>query len=118
MSTPCASARATFQVAMAGGLGVLFGRAFCIGHLVNAARGTPTKTYDIDMLRLKSLRHGRGLIEIGIDAQGARRPARDDDSGGRRLQLRVDQARSLLLLKQQLVELDRQLPRSRRSGRC
>ena len=77
------------------------------------------KTYDIDVLRLKSLRHDRGLIEIGIDAQVALRPARDDDSGSSRLQLPVDQARSLLLLlKQQLGELDKQLPRSRRSGRC
>jgi hypothetical protein len=81
------------------------------------------KTYDIDVLRLKSLRHDRGLIEIGIDAQVALRPAResdrDSDNGGSRLQLPVDQARSLLLLlKQQLTELDKQLPRSRRSGRC
>jgi hypothetical protein len=77
------------------------------------------KTYDIDVLRLKSLRHDRGLIEIGIDAQVALRPARVDDSGGSLLQLPVDQARSLLLLlKQQLTELDKQLPRSRRSGRC
>lgn len=77
------------------------------------------KTYDIDVLRLKSLRHDRGLIEIGIDAQVALRPARDDDNAGSRLQLPVDQARSLLLLlKQQLAELDKQLPRSRRSGRC
>ena len=77
------------------------------------------KTYDIDVQRLRSLRHDRGLIEIGIDAQVALRPPRDDDSGGSRLQLPVDQARSLLLLlKQQLAELDKQLPRSRRSGRC
>jgi len=77
------------------------------------------KTYDIDVLRLKSLRHDRGLIEIGIDAQVLPRAARDDDNGGSRLQLPVDQARSLLLLlKQQLAELDKQLPRSRRSGRC
>lgn len=79
------------------------------------------KTYDIDVLRLKSLRHDRGLIEIGIDAQVALRPAResDRDSDSSRLQLPVDQARSLLLLlKQQLAELDKQLPRSRRSGRC
>lgn len=77
------------------------------------------KTYDIDVQRLKSLRHEHGLVVIGIDAQVALRPARDDDSGGSRLQLPVDQARSLLLLlKQQLVELDKQLPRSRRSGRC
>ena len=77
------------------------------------------KTYDIDVLRLKSLRHDRGLIEIGIDAQVLPRPARDDVAGNSRLQLPVDQARALLLLlKQQIAELDKQLPRSRRSGRC
>ena len=77
------------------------------------------KTYDIDVQRLKSLRHEHGLVVIGIDAQVALRPARDDDSGGSRLQLPVDQARALLLLlKQQIAELDKQLPRSRRSGRC
>jgi hypothetical protein len=77
------------------------------------------KTYDIDVQRLRSLRHDRGLIEIGIDAQVLPRAARDDDAGSSRLQMPVDQARSLLLLlKQQLAELDKQLPRSRRSGRC
>lgn len=77
------------------------------------------KTYDIDVQRLKSLRHDRGLIEIGIDAQVLPRPPRDDVVGASCLRLPVDQARSLLLLlKQQLAELDKQLPRSRRSGRC
>jgi hypothetical protein len=78
------------------------------------------KTYDIDVQRLKSLRHEHGLVVIGIDAQVALRPARDDEgSSSSRLQLPVDQARSLLLLlKQQIAELDKQLPRSRRSGRC
>ena len=77
------------------------------------------KTYDIDVLRLRSLRHDHGLIEIGIDAQVALRPARDEGAATSRLQLPVDQARALLLLlKQQIAELDKQLPRSRRSGRC
>ena len=77
------------------------------------------KTHDIDVLRVKSLRHNHGLIEIGIDAQVAMRPPRDEGQTTSRLQLPVDQARALLLLlKQQLAELDKQLPRSRRSGRC
>ena len=77
------------------------------------------KTYDIDVQRLKSLKHEHGLIEIGIDAQVAPRPPRDEGASTSRLQMPVDQARALfLLLKQQLAELDKQLPRSRRSGRC
>lgn len=77
------------------------------------------KTYDIDVQRLKSLKHEHGLIEIGIDAQVALRPPRDEGASTSRLQMPVDQARALfLLLKQQLAELDKQLPRSRRSGRC
>ncbi len=77
------------------------------------------KTYDIDVQRLKSLRHDRGLIEIGIDAQVLPRPPRDEVAGASCLRLPVDQARSLLLLlKQQIAELDKQLPRSRRSGRA
>jgi hypothetical protein len=77
------------------------------------------KTYDIDVQRLKSLRHDHGLIEIGIDATVALRPMREEGVATSRLQLPVDQARALLLLlKQQIAELDKQLPRSRRSGRC
>ena len=77
------------------------------------------KTYDIDVQRLKSLKHEHGLIEIGIDAQILLRPPRDEGVSSSRLQMPVDQARALfLLLKQQLAELDKQLPRSRRSGRC
>lgn len=77
------------------------------------------KTYDIEVQRLKSLRHDKGLIEIAIDALVLPRPARDDDSGGSCLRLPVEHARSLLLLlKQQIAELDKLQPRSRRSGRC
>lgn len=77
------------------------------------------KTFDIDVQRLKSLRHDKGLIELGIDASVLPRPARDDTSGPTCLRLPVDQARALLvLLKQQIAELDKLQPRSRRSGRC
>jgi hypothetical protein len=33
------------------------------------------KTYDIEVQRLKSLRHDKGLFEIGIDALVLARPA-------------------------------------------
>jgi hypothetical protein len=77
------------------------------------------KTYDIEVQRLKSLRHDKGMIEIGIDALVLPRAQRDDDGPGSSLRLPVEHARSLLLLlKQQFAELDKQLPRSRRSGRA
>ena len=77
------------------------------------------KTYDIEVQRLKSLKHDRGLIEIAVDALVLPRPARDDQPASSSLRLPVDHARSLLmLLKHQLGELDKALPRSRRSGRC
>ena len=77
------------------------------------------KTYDIEVQRLKSIRHANGLIEFGIDALVLPRPARDETSSSSSLRLPVDHARSLLLLlKQQIAELDKLQPRSRRSGRA
>lgn len=77
------------------------------------------KTYDIEVQRLKSMRHDKGLIELGIDALVLPRPARDDQTTTSSLRLSVNDARSLLvLLKQQLNELDKLQPRSRRSGRA
>lgn len=77
------------------------------------------KTYDIEIQRLKSARHHNGLIELGVDALVLPRPARDEQSTTTCLSLPVDDARTLLLLlKQQLAELDKLQPRSRRSGRC
>ncbi|HSI59450.1 MAG TPA: hypothetical protein VLA16_17945 [Ideonella sp.] len=77
------------------------------------------KTYDIEVQRLKSMRHDRGLIEIGIDALVLPRSLRDDQPATSSLRLPVDHARTLLmLLKQQLAELDKLQPRSRRSGRA
>jgi hypothetical protein len=76
------------------------------------------KTYDIEVQRLKSLRHDKGLIELGVDLLVLPRPARDDPSAPSSLRMPVEHARSLLiLLKQQLAELDKLQPRSRRSGR-
>ena len=76
------------------------------------------KTYDIEVQRLKSIRHDKGLVEIGIDALVLPRAGRDDGAAASCLRLPVDHARSLLiLLKQQIAELDTLQPRSRRSGR-
>jgi hypothetical protein len=77
------------------------------------------KTYDIDVQRLKSAKHDKGLIELGADVSIANRSARDDDATASCIRLPVEHARTLLiLLKQQLAELDKLQPRSRRSGRC
>ncbi len=77
------------------------------------------KTYDIEVQRLKGLRHDKGVLELAVDVQVLPRPARDDSTPSSQLRLPVDQARALLLLlKQQLAELDKLNPRSRRSGRA
>lgn len=82
-------------------------------------RRTRVKTYDIEVQRLKSIRHDRGLIELGIDALVLPRPVREEQAASSCLRLPVDHARSLLiLLKQQIAELDKLQPRSRRSGRA
>jgi hypothetical protein len=58
------------------------------------------------------------LIELGVDVLVLPRTARDDLSEASCLRLPVEHARSLLiLLKQQLAEVDKLQPRSRRSGR-
>lgn len=76
------------------------------------------KTYDIELQRLKSARHDKGLIELGVDILVQPRSARDEQMTSC-LSIAVDDARTLLiLLKQQLAEVDKTLPRSRRSGRC
>jgi hypothetical protein len=76
------------------------------------------KTYDIEVQRLKSMKHDKGVIELGIEALVLPRAPRDDSSGVSSLRLPVDHARALLiLLKQQFTELDKLQPRSRRSGR-
>ncbi len=77
------------------------------------------KTYDIEIQRLKSARHDKGVIELGTDVLVQARPPRDDGTAGSTLRLPVEHARTLLiLLKQQLAELDKLQPRSRRSGRA
>jgi hypothetical protein len=76
------------------------------------------RTHDIDLHRLKSIRHDKGLIELAVDATVQPQALRGDVAPQSCLRLPVDQARTLLiLLKQQLAELDKLQPRSRRSGR-
>ena len=83
------------------------------------ARTTPVKTYDIELQRLKSIRHDKGLVELGVDAAVQPRATRDDQAQTSVLHLSVEHARTLLiLLKQQIAELDKLQPRSRRSGRA
>lgn len=77
------------------------------------------KAYDIEVQRLKSMRHDKGLIELDIDALVQTRALRDDQGASSLLTLPVEHARTLLiLLKQQLAALDKLQPRSRRSGRA
>jgi hypothetical protein len=77
------------------------------------------KPYDIEVQRLKAIRHDKGAIEIHVDALVMLRQARDDQLASSCLRLTVEHARTLqMLLKQQLSELDKLQPRSRRSGRC
>lgn len=76
------------------------------------------KIHDIEVLRLKSARHDKGMIELGVDVQVLPRPVHDDQPAASLLRLPVEHARSLLiLLRQQLAEVDKLQPRSRRSGR-
>jgi len=76
------------------------------------------KTFDIEVDRLKSTRHDKGMIELGIDVLVLPRPGRNDQSATSCLRLSVEHARSLLiLLKQQVAEIAKLQPRSRRSGR-
>jgi hypothetical protein len=77
------------------------------------------KPYDIEVQRLKSMKHDKGLIEVSVDALVIARKLREDEAGSTYLRIPVDHARTLmLLLKQQFAALDKLQPRSRRSGRA
>jgi hypothetical protein len=77
------------------------------------------KTYDIEVQKIKSAKHFKGLIELGVEILVLPRSAKDDQGLTSCISLPVDDARTLmLLLKQQIAELDKLQPRSRRSGRC
>ena len=51
----------------------------CLRASAVIARSMRLKTYDIEVHRLKSLRHDKGRIEIGIDALVLPRPAHDEE---------------------------------------
>ena len=77
------------------------------------------KPYDIEVQRLKSMKHDKGLIEVSVDALVMSRKLSDDEAGTTCLRIPVEHARTLLLLlKQQFAALDKLQPRSRRSGRA
>jgi hypothetical protein len=77
------------------------------------------KPYDIELQRLKAMRHDKGLIEISVDALVMTRKLKEDEAPTTYLRIPVDHARTLmLLLKQQFAALDKLQPRSRRSGRA
>ncbi len=77
------------------------------------------KTYDLEVQRLKSMRHDHGVLDIALDALVLPRHERGDDMPATHIRLPVEHARSLLiLLKQQLAELDKLQPKSRRHGRA
>lgn len=81
--------------------------------------GQALKSYDIELQKLRSMRHDKGLIEVSMDALVMPRKMHEDDAGSTCLRIPVDHARTLmLLLKQQFAELDKLQPRSRRSGRA
>ena len=76
------------------------------------------KTYDIELQRLKAVKHGNDMLELAVDALVQPRAVRDEGPASSSLRLSVADARTLLLLlKQQIAELDKLQPRSRRSGR-
>ena len=82
-------------------------------------RRTSLKPFDIEVQRLKSMRHDKGAFEISIDALVMARQVRDDQTSSSCLRLPVEHARTLqILLKQQFADLDKLQPRSRRSGRA
>lgn len=77
------------------------------------------KAFDVEVQRLKSVRHDHGMVELQVDALVTPRAQRDDGPASSCLRLPLEHARTLLLLlKQQVAELDKQQPRSRRSGRA
>jgi hypothetical protein len=78
------------------------------------------KTFDIEIQRLKAARHDHhGMVELAIDALVTARPPRDEGASSTSVRMPVEHARTLvILLKQQLAELDKLQPRSRRHGRA
>lgn len=77
------------------------------------------KPYDIEVQRLKSMRHDRGMLEVSVDALVTTRQTRDDAAPSTCIRMPIEHARTLLsLLKKQISDLDNLQPRSRRTGRA
>lgn len=76
------------------------------------------KTYDIELLRVKSMHQGHGLVYMRLDATVQPQPRNRDDDGTLEpstvLKLTEENARVLfLLLKKQLADFDQKKPKSR-----
>lgn len=78
------------------------------------------KTYDIELLRVKSMHQGHGLVYMRLDATVQPQSRQRDDDGDASkepatvLKLTEENARVLfLLLKQQLADFDKKKPKSR-----
>lgn len=76
------------------------------------------KTYDIELLKVKSMHQGHGLVYMRLDATVQPQPRQRDDDGTQEpstvLKLTEDNARVLmLLLKQQLADFDKKKAKSR-----
>lgn len=73
------------------------------------------KTHDIELQRIKSMGHARGLIEIQIEANVAASTAAAGASPTSTLRMTEDTARVLqALLRTQLGEVDKRKGRSQR----
>ena len=91
-------------------------RALCAARLVPTIG--PMKTYDIELLRVKSMHQGHGLVYMRLDATVQPQPKQRDDDGTLEpatvLKLTEENARVLfLLLKKQLADFDQKKPKSR-----
>ena len=76
------------------------------------------KTYDIELLKVKSMHQGHGLVYMRLDATVQPQPRQRDDDGTQEpatvLKMTEENARVLfLLLKQQLTDFDKKKPKSR-----
>lgn len=75
--------------------------------------------YNVEAQRIEQMRHDKGVIELSVYVPVTVRTARDEPAPASFLHLPVEHACTLLiLLKQQLAELDKPQPASRRSCRA
>ena len=76
------------------------------------------KTHDIELLKVKSMHQGHGLVYMRLDATVQPQPRQRDDDATQEpatvLKMTEENARVLfLLLKQQLTDFDKKKPKSR-----